>query len=191
EPDVRFRNDSEAPVIIKHVYDDDTFTVKFYGNNGGRICTEEKGERFNFSGPPVRYEADPTVPPGTQRVASRGSRGWSITVTRVITYPDGTVERQPFTHQYRGELNKILVNPCDMPNTTLECPISVPRVVGQSQDAAAAALAGAGFAVAVTPQEATADQVGIVLSQSPGSGSFLEEGETVTIVVGVDNEPDE
>lgn len=191
EPDVRIRNDSAAPLIIKHVYDDDTITVRFYGNNGGRICTDEKGERFGSSGPPIRYEADPTVPPGTERIASQGSRGWSITVTRVITFPDGTVERQPYTHQYRGDLRKILVNPCNMPGANLECPTQVPSVVGQTQDAASAALAGAGFGVTVTVKETTADKVGIVLSQSPGGGAFLEEGETVTIVVGVNDEPDE
>ena len=39
----RFRNDTDAPVIIRNTYDgNSTITVKFYGNNGGRTCESER-----------------------------------------------------------------------------------------------------------------------------------------------------
>ena len=41
-PDVKFRNDSDAPVFIDTSYTGGSITVTFYGNNGGRECTSER-----------------------------------------------------------------------------------------------------------------------------------------------------
>ena len=185
KPDVRFRNDSASPVIIKNTYTNNEITVTFYGNTGDRECTAEKGERFNTSSARVRYEANPGVAPGTEVVVSKGSSGWSVTVTRTITHGNGFIERQPFTHRYRGHLRKIAVHPCDMAGSNVECPIAVPAVVGQAQVTAEAALLGAGFEVAVSIAE-TPDPLedGIVISQSPRGGSFADEGAAITITVG-------
>ncbi len=38
-PDVKFRNDSSAPVYIRATYTGTSITVSLYGNNGGRKCT--------------------------------------------------------------------------------------------------------------------------------------------------------
>jgi len=190
QPDVRFRNDSAAPVIIRNTYTNSTITVKFYGNTGDRECTAEKSGRSNSTKARVKYEANPNVTPGSERVVSKGSGGWSITVTRVITYGDGRVVREPYTHHYRGALRKIEVHPCDMPGSGQTCPVKVPEVVGADAASATATLQNAGFAVSASSQETTGDKAGIVLSQSPGGGAYVAPGGTVSIVVGIDNEPD-
>jgi serine/threonine-protein kinase len=64
--------------------------------------------------------------------------------------------------------------------------VAVPKVVGQSETQAAAALGGAGF----TPRVATApvseqSKVGVVLKQSPSAGTTAHKGSTVTLTVGV------
>jgi beta-lactam-binding protein with PASTA domain/predicted Ser/Thr protein kinase len=64
--------------------------------------------------------------------------------------------------------------------------VAVPKVVGQSETAAAAALGGAGF----TPRVVTAPvseqgQAGVVLKQSPSAGTTARKGSTVTLTVGV------
>ena len=41
-PDVKFRNDSDAPVFIDTSHTGGSITVTFYGNNGGRTCTSER-----------------------------------------------------------------------------------------------------------------------------------------------------
>jgi vancomycin resistance protein YoaR len=41
-PDVKFRNDSGAPVFIDTSHTGGSITVTFYGNNGGRTCTSER-----------------------------------------------------------------------------------------------------------------------------------------------------
>ena len=114
-PDVVFRNDSDVPIIIRNSYDgNSTITVQFYGNNGGRTCESERSERFNYTDPRLIYKANAAVSPGSQRVASKGSSGWSVTVTRIMTMPDGSVVREPDTHHYRGSARIIEKHPCNL-----------------------------------------------------------------------------
>jgi serine/threonine-protein kinase len=70
--------------------------------------------------------------------------------------------------------------------------VTVPGVVGLSVDAASSQLRAAGLDVA-TSDQTTRDESedGVVLSQSPSGGAEVEEGTTVTIVVGRFEEPPE
>ena len=114
-PDLVFRNDSDVPVIIRNSYDgDSTITVRFYGNNGGRTCESERSERSNYTEPRVVYKPNRAVRPGSQATANKGSQGWSVTVTRIMTMPDGSVIRQPDTHHYRGVFRVIEKHPCSL-----------------------------------------------------------------------------
>jgi len=180
-PDVRFGNDTEAPVIIRNSYDGNrTITVKFYGNNGGRVCTAEKSGRFSHSSARLVYEANPDIDPGTEKLVSNGSGGFSVTVTRVMTMPDGTVIREPYTHHYRGALRKIEKHPCDL-DSSIECPIQVPGVAGLDVGSATAALDAAGFlwSLSYVPDE---NNVGTVISAAPGG--FQPAGTTISLTVG-------
>ncbi len=190
QPDVRFRNDTDAPVIIRSAYDgNSTITVKFYGDNGGRTCEAERSERFNFTNPKLVYEANADITPGTERVASKGSEGWSVTVTRVMTMPDGTVIRQPYTHRYRGTFKIIEKHPCNF-GSGASCPVGVPGVTGLSEGDAVATLSGAGFAVTVTYADVTDPaQNGVVIGASPRGSQ--RPGTTITITVGVSTPPDD
>jgi len=191
QPDVRFRNDTEAPVIIRNTYDgNSTITVKFYGNNGGRTCEAERSERSNYTEPKVVYEANSAIAPGSERVVSKGSQGWTVTVTRVMTMPDGTVIRQPYTHRYRGSVKTIERHPCNIPGSGVACPVGVPGVTGLSEADALATLSGAGFVVAVNYTDvAEPTQDGVVIGASPGG--YQRAGTTITITVGVYTPPDE
>ena len=179
-PDVVFRNDTDAPVIIRNSYTDNTITVQFYGNNGGRVCTSEKGERFSFTNPKTVYEANAKVEPGTEVLVAKGSQGFSVTVTRVMTMPDGRVIRQPFTHRYRGSFRKYEKNPCDL-FASIDCPVEVPGVVGLDLGSAAAALEAAGFLWSIT-YEPNPDKVGIVLGASHSGKQ--QPGITIALTVG-------
>ena len=191
QPDVRFRNDTDAPVIIRNTYDgNSTITVKFYGNNGGRLCEAERSERSNFTDPKLVYESNPSLSPGSENVVSKGSQGWTVTVTRIMTMPDGTVIREPYTHRYRGSFRKIERHPCDIPGSGVACPVGVPGVGGLTESEAIATLSGAGFDVSVTYADVTdAAQNGVVISSSPGGRQ--SPGTTITITVGVYTPPAE
>jgi serine/threonine-protein kinase len=70
--------------------------------------------------------------------------------------------------------------------------VTVPGVIGQSESRATSSIEGAGLSASVSEQT-TDDQSqdGVVIDQSPGAGSELEEGGTVTIVVGRFEEEEE
>jgi len=188
KPDVAFRNDSNAPVIIKGSYTDHSVTLTFFGNQEGKTCGSERSERTNTT-PPVRlYKADPdgVVAPGQEKVKSRGSGGWSITNWRIFYDADGNeTKREQFDWRYRGEKNVILLHPCDTRvGGNGVCPISVPSVAGLSAAEAQTTLATAGFKVAIANTE-TSDPAknGIVVSSSPRG--YQAPDTTITITVGV------
>ena len=120
-PDVVFRNNTDAPVIIRTSRTASSVSVIFFGNNGGLKVGAERSDRRNFTEPRVIYEENPSLAPGIEKVVSRGSEGWTVTVTRVTTYPDGTVEREPFTWRYRGSAKKIQVASCSTAPGSARC----------------------------------------------------------------------
>jgi len=60
--------------------------------------------------------------------------------------------------------------------------VSVPNVVGQSQDSAKSALQGAGFQVSTNTQSSSA-KAGNVINQDPAGGSQAASGSTVTLTI--------
>lgn len=75
--DLKFTNDTDAPVLIRTFTDATSVTVTLYGDNGNRRVRAEPGER--------RKVAD---------------EDFTITVTRVVRYRGGRVAREPFTTRY-------------------------------------------------------------------------------------------
>ncbi|RYE78405.1 MAG: Stk1 family PASTA domain-containing Ser/Thr kinase [Myxococcales bacterium] len=69
-------------------------------------------------------------------------------------------------------------------------PTEVPDVVGMQEDAATKALEDAGFRVSRIEDSTTEATKGEVLQQSPGEGTPLDQGSTVTIVVSTYEEPE-
>ncbi|MBB32877.1 MAG: hypothetical protein CL455_04440 [Acidimicrobiaceae bacterium] len=70
--------------------------------------------------------------------------------------------------------------------------IEIPSIIGQSPASAAATLAGSGFMVAPTedcPVDPEDPNVGLVVSQTPEAGEFVEAGTTITICIGIAIEP--
>ena len=180
-PHLIFRNNTDAVVIIKTQYTNSSITVKFFGNNDGKTCERRLGKRYGFRAPPVEYEEDASLDPTEEVVVQSGADGWANTVVRVITHKDGTVEEEQFTWTYSARPRILRVHPCNVPDSTVECPIQVPNVVGMSQGDASAALQGAGFAVSIGASVDTSDPGldGTVANQSPTG--YLDVGGTVTI----------
>jgi vancomycin resistance protein YoaR len=186
-PDVAFRNDSDAPVIIRTSYTPRTITVTFFGNQKGMTCGTERSERSNVSAPRLEYQADPdgVVKPGQEKVKSKGSKGWYVVNTRIFYDANGNeIKREEFPWRYSGEKNVILLHPCDpRVGGDGECPIEVPGVTGMTQANASAALTGAGFTVTVvTAETADAAKDGLVLAVSPNG--WQDPGTAITITVG-------
>lgn len=185
-PDVVFRNNTGAPVIIRTSYTPRTITVTFFGNNDGKTCGTERGERTGFRDAVVIYRADEdgVIPPGEEHVANKGSGGWSIVNWRIFYDADaGETSRERFPWTYKGERRVILMHPCEeQVGGDGVCPIAVPSVAGTSQSAATETLTAAGFTVTVVSVP-TDDQTrdGIVKSSSPSG--YADAGTAITIEV--------
>lgn len=190
-PNLIFRNNTDAVVIIKTQYTATDITVQFYGDNGGCQVERVLGDRHGFTDPPVEYEPNPDLTPDDEKVVQRGTGGFSNSVTRVMTWPDGTKVEQPYTWTYRAEPRILEVHPCNVPPEDGAeppvCPIKVPSVIGGSFDSAKAALEGAGFAVANGPTIQIDNEAsdGLIVTQSPSAGEWVAPGTTITINVGV------
>ncbi len=194
-PDVKFRNNSDAPVIIRTRYSDTQVSVYFFGNNGGKKCTAEWGEDTNEQEFEVVYVAneDPelTVNPGEEKRIQTGKNGFTSSVTRIVTHPDGTKERErTWTWRYNTQDEKIAVHPCMESGEPVNCPVKLPSVVGSSYDSAYSALASAGYVIVKTEETVSSESKnGVVLSMSPGAGEWVRSGATVTLKVGVYSAP--
>ena len=75
--DLKWTNDTEAPVVVRAITDATSITVQLFGDNDRRKVGSEAGSRQPVPG-----------------------RNFSIEVTRVITYGDGREVRQPRTTTY-------------------------------------------------------------------------------------------
>ncbi len=108
--------------------------------------------------------------------------------TRDADQPEGEVIGQspgPDSQLRKGDTVTIIVS-------TGAGSVIVPNVEGQTESAARTNLIGDGLNV-VIDEEATDDESedGRVIDQAPGSGTRVQMGDTVTIVVGVYEEPQE
>jgi vancomycin resistance protein YoaR len=193
DPDLVFRNNTEAAVYIKCEYTEDSVTVKFFGDNGGLEVEAELSERQFFTEPTDRYDPDESIPPGEEEVTSEGSPGWTVTVYRIITYPDGTETTESWMWRYHPWPRRISVHPCELPedhedyDPDIKCPSQVPDLIGVRLARATQMLVARDLVlVQGEPWEVTnPDDVGKVWAQDPGATILLEPGAVVTVRVGV------
>lgn len=117
-PDLKFRNNTDAAVLIDTSYTDTSITVKLFGDNGGIEVLDERSGRYNYTGARTVYEVNPALDPcaygsrRTGKVVSGGSGGWSIDIDRIFVHPDGTEELEgEWTWHYSGSYRVIEYNP--------------------------------------------------------------------------------
>ncbi len=127
-PDLVFRNDTESVVVIKTSYTRDSITVQLYGNNSDRLISSQVSGRFAPTEFPTVYFPNPEVMPWDGEVETQGgANGWSVKVTRTLTFTDGSTTGQDWTVRYRPWPRHVEVHPCLLPEdsedyTGEECP---------------------------------------------------------------------
>jgi vancomycin resistance protein YoaR len=128
KPDIIFRNDTAAGLLIKTSYTDTSITVKLYGDNGGRKIKGEVSARENIVPAPLEIIPNPGVTPDKEHVKEPGSIGWSVIVSRVITFPDGSSKKEQRRVTYKARTRRVEVHPCRIPEgergyTGQPCPV--------------------------------------------------------------------
>jgi vancomycin resistance protein YoaR len=115
KPDIVFRNDTEAGLLIKVEYSETRITVKLYGDNGGRKVRAEVSNRQDFVKPPIELLPNPKLSPDDEKVKEGGALGWSLYVGRVMTFPDGTKKEERRKVTYKPRPRRVEVHPCHIP----------------------------------------------------------------------------
>jgi len=142
KPDIIFKNDTQAGLLIKTAYTGTTITVKLYGDNGGRKVRAEVSGRQNIVKAPLEIWPNPSVPPDEEKVKEPGSIGWSVIVSRLVTFADGTKKEERRRVTYKARTRRVEVHPCRIPEgekgyTGERCPVpeSTEAAPGEAQSA--------------------------------------------------------
>ena len=128
KPDIIFKNDTEAGMLIKTSYSGTSITVKVYGDNGGRKVRLTRSAQFDTKKPPVELIPDEDVPPDEEKVKESGQIGWSVIVGRVIRFADGHEKEEKRKVIYSPRVRRVRVHPCRIPEgepgyTGKDCPV--------------------------------------------------------------------
>lgn len=115
KPDIIFRNDTSAGLLIKTAYTGTTITVRLFGDNGGRKVRAEVSGRKNVLPAPLEILPNEAVSPDEEKVKEPGSVGWTVIVSRILTFPDGTNKEEKRRVTYRPRPRRIEVHPCRVP----------------------------------------------------------------------------
>ncbi len=138
KPDIIFKNDTAAGLLIKTAYTETSITVRLYGDNGGRKIKGEVSERQNIVPAPLEIIPNPHVSPDEEHVKEPGSIGWSVIVSRIITFPDGTQKQERRRVTYKSRPRRVELHPCRVPEgergyTGQPCPVPA---AGEATDVA-------------------------------------------------------
>ncbi|MBN2113717.1 MAG: VanW family protein [Acidimicrobiia bacterium] len=191
-PDLVFRNNTDSAVYIWTGHTDDSVTVKLYGDTGGIEVAAERSERRNYTEPFDYFDPDPDIAPGEQDVTSQGTQGWTITVYRIITFPDGSETTESWMWRYHPWPRRVSVHPCELPedhpeyDPNIQCPSLVPDLFGIGPSQAANRLAAVNLILVNAGTEPTnnPDLDGKIVRQSPGPGSLADRNAEVQVWYG-------
>jgi len=114
-PDIAFKNDTSAGLLVKTSFTKTTITVKLYGDVGGRRVSSGVSERRDIVQPALELLPNRDVPPDEEKVKEGGMIGWSVIASRSITFPDGTKKDEKRKVTYKPKPRRVEVHPCKIP----------------------------------------------------------------------------
>lgn len=114
-PDIVFKNDSQAGLLVKTSFTDKSVTVKLFGDNGGRKVSFNVSDRRDIVPPAVELLPNRAVPVDEEQVKDGGMIGWSVLVSRTVTFADGTKKEEKRKVTYKPKARRVEVHPCRIP----------------------------------------------------------------------------
>jgi vancomycin resistance protein YoaR len=114
-PDIVFKNDSAAGILVKTSFTKTTITVKLYGDTGGRRVTSSVSERRDIVQPALELLPNREVPPDEEKVKEGGMIGWSVIASRSVVFADGTKKEEKRKVTYKPKARRVEVHPCKIP----------------------------------------------------------------------------
>jgi vancomycin resistance protein YoaR len=111
-PELTWRNDWPAAVLVDTSYTDTSITIRLYSSKLGRKVTTVSGEPCCYTAPQTITVSNPSLPPGTtSTVQSAGPSGFTISYTRKV-FRNGKLKRnERYTWRYKPENAIVEVGP--------------------------------------------------------------------------------
>jgi vancomycin resistance protein YoaR len=116
KPDIIFKNDSAAGLLVKTSFTKTSITVKLYGDTGGRKVSSSVSDRRDIVRPPVELLPNRDVLPDEEEVKDGGMIGWSVIASRTVTFADGTKKEEKRKVTYKPKPRRVEVHPCRIPD---------------------------------------------------------------------------
>ena len=112
QPDLVFRNDWSAAILVSVHAGSNGITVTFYSSKLGRRVETSTGQPTNRTEPKTIERPKPDLPPGTRHVVqSAGAGGFAISYTRKVYAGDRLKRDETFRWTYRPENAIVEVGP--------------------------------------------------------------------------------
>lgn len=112
KPDLVFRNDTHAGVLIKTEYSDKAITVRLYGDKENRQVAFGVSKMMDIELPGIERLPNPDLRPDKEKVKNGGRMGWSVMTWRTVTLADGEKKKDERKVTYKPQVRRIEVHPC-------------------------------------------------------------------------------
>jgi vancomycin resistance protein YoaR len=99
-PDLKFKNDTNAAVLIKTFTTTSSLTISFYSTNQNTEVTYSTTPFSSLKPFETKYEEEPTLAKGAQKVKDKGEDGRHVTVFRTVKRKGATVHQDKFVSRY-------------------------------------------------------------------------------------------
>jgi vancomycin resistance protein YoaR len=119
-PDLKFRNDTPAWVMIKAWWGEDWVTISLYGPKVDNEVAYTTSDFTDFIDPPMEHVEDPAMQVGKTEIEDEGIRGRNITVKRTVTRNGKVIHRDVFASHYQPKVGivRVGVKPKPKPKPT-------------------------------------------------------------------------
>ena len=111
-PELIFRNDWPAAILMKVAASDSAITIRFYSRKLGRRVETTTGEPYALTPPRTIRTLNSALPPGTtSAVQSSGASGFTVQYTRRVFKAETLVRNERFTVRYDPQNAIVEVGP--------------------------------------------------------------------------------
>ncbi len=123
-PDLKFRNGTDYPVLIRATADASIMIVNLYSHPSELTVETLVSKRYNVKPPEKRYISDEFAAPESVLRYTTGQEGFSIDVTRIVKRNGKVISESTFPSNYVPEAETFILGPGAFPpgNETFDTP---------------------------------------------------------------------
>ncbi len=101
-PDLKFKNDTENPIVIKGKTEDFSAVFEIYGISDGRVASTSEAEITNIVDVlPTRYVYVNELEKDHSKCMNTPQIGYTAKIVYGVEYPDGTYKEKDFMSRYK------------------------------------------------------------------------------------------